>query len=107
MGCMGMSMDDFCRCTPSEFYAAWDAWSESYIRTERGMWERARMQALCTLQPYASKKLYAKDIMQFPWDKEDENIEILKDGKPEAPSEISREEFMERYRKARERRGIS
>ncbi len=99
MGCIGMSRDDFCRCTPSEFYAAWDAWSESRIRTERGMWERARMQALCTLQPYASKKLYAKDIMQFPWDKEDE--------KTEAPSEISREEIMERYRKARERRGMS
>ena len=107
MGCMGMSMDDFCRCTPSEFYAAWEAWSESRIRAERGMWERARTQSLCALQPYASKKLRPQDVMQFPWDKENEKTGKMEEGEPDTPSEISREEFMERYRKARERRGIS
>ena len=81
------------------------------------------MQALCTLQPYSKQKLKPQDIMTFPWEKEDGKMERWKDGKmerwkdgkmeewkdekTEAPSEVSREEIMERYRKARERRGIS
>lgn len=107
MGCLGMSLDDFYQCTPSEFYAVWEAWSENRSQTEHGMWERARMLALCTLQPYMNKKLRPQDVMQFPWDKENEKMGKSKDGEPETPSEISREEFMERYRKARERRGMS
>ena len=104
MGCIGMSRDDFCRCTPSEFYAAWESWSESRSQAEHGAWERARMQALCTLQPYSKQKLKPQDIMTFPWDASEEGR-----GKSEefnSPSEMSREEIMERYRKARERRGM-
>ena len=40
MGCMGMSMDDFCRCVPSEFYAAYEAWQELDSRREQAKWER-------------------------------------------------------------------
>ena len=35
MGCIGMSLDDFERCTPSEFYAAWKQWHEQMERMER------------------------------------------------------------------------
>ena len=63
-------MDDFCRCTPSEYYAAYEAWHGAVDAAERGKWERVRMQCLCILQPYSKDKLKARDIMQFAWDKE-------------------------------------
>lgn len=105
MGCMGMSLDDFCRCTPSEFYAVWEAWNENRSQSEHGMWERARMLAFCTLQPYMNKKLRPQDIMQFPWDKENQKLEAKREDS-NGEENLSREEFMERYRKARERRGL-
>lgn len=100
MGCMGMSMDDFCRCAPSEFYAAYEAWGEARERRERGEWERTRMQSLCMLQLYSKKRLEPGDVMRFPWE------ESKKKG-AENKKSISREELMERYRLARERAGLS
>lgn len=100
MGCMGMSMDDFCRCTPSEYYAAYEAWHDAVDAAERGKWERVRMQCLCILQPYSKDKLKARDIMQFVWDKEVQT-EI-----PEAKEELSREEIMKRYKIAAKRAGL-
>ena len=112
MGCMGMSMDDFCRCAPSEFYAAYEAWSEMRQQDDRGRWERARMQCLCTLQPYSKKQLKAEDIMQFPWD-EEANADVSNstnsgDGSssPSRENGLSHEELMARYRKAREKAGL-
>ena len=100
MGCMGMSRDDFCRCTPSEFRLTWEAWSEREERRERSAWERARMECLCMLQPYSKNKLRAQDVMVFPWEKEDDGA-----AKADRP-ELSREEMMERYREAMRRRGL-
>lgn len=100
MGCMGMSMDDFCRCAPSEFYEAYEAWNEHQERMERGAWERMRMQCLCSLQPYSKRRLKASDLMTFPWEKETTH-------EKEKKEELSHDEFMERYRKARERFGLS
>lgn len=91
MGCMGMGMDDFCRCTPSEFMATWNVWHEMHEHRERSAWERLRMQCLCTLQPYSKKTLEAKDIMSFPWDEGNEKKEDA----------ISKEELMRRYREAK------
>ena len=93
MGCIGMSMDDFCRCTPSEFRAAWEVWHEIHEQRARGAWERMRMQCLCTLQPYSNKNLDAKDIMQFPWDNEGE--------KKKEKEGINKEEMMRRYKAAK------
>lgn len=97
MGCMGMGMDDFCRCTPSEFRAAWDAWNEMRQSRERGAWERMRMQCLCTLQPWSKERLSARDIMKFPWD----------DTKEKASESIpDREEILRRYRKVKREAGL-
>ena len=100
MGCIGMSMDDFCRCTPSEFYAAYEAWNEMQTSRERGRWERIRMQCLCSMQPYSKSKLTPQDIMRFPW--EDKHLPQV--GKKE---KLSREEIMERYRAAKKRAGLN
>lgn len=102
MGCMGMSMDDFCRCTPSEFNKAYEAWGECQERLERSAWERMRMQCLCSLQPYSSKKLRAEDLMRFPWEEEQKKSPCQ-----EVQEELSHEEVMARYREAVERAGLS
>ena len=57
MGCIGMSLDDFERCTPSEFYAAWKQWHEQMERMERSSWERTRTLALVYAQPYSKHAL--------------------------------------------------
>lgn len=102
MGCMGMSMDDFCRCTPLEFYEAYDAWNHQEELREQAAWERIRMLCLCTLQPYSQKQLKATDVMRFPWDDEDKEPSSSRSRE----NELSHEELMERYRKARERMGL-
>jgi hypothetical protein len=94
---MGMGMDDFCRCTPSEFRSVWDAWNEMRLMKERESWEQLRMQCLCTLQPWSKKSLSAVDIMEFPWDSED--------GKP-AKESIDHSEILRRYRAAKNRAGL-
>lgn len=100
---MGMSVDDFCRCTPSEFTAAWTAWSEGEESRRRDAWERTRMLALCTLQPHTSQRLRPQDVMAFPWE----------NGRPEARTQTSshgtepREDVARRYREAKRRWGMS
>lgn len=107
MGCMGMSMDDFCRCTPSEFNEAYEAWGECQERLERGAWERMRMQCLCSLQPYSSKKLRAEDLMRFPWEVKSEEVRVKNSLADKGQEEMSHEEVMERYREAAKRAGLS
>ena len=105
MGCMGMGLDDFCRCTPSEFRAAWTAHAEREERLERDGWERVRMLAICSLQPYSQKRLEPADVMPLPWDKG-------KDGKTApgarnaADAAMTREELVARYEEAKRRRGL-
>ncbi len=66
-----MSLDDFDRCTPAEFRAIADSYAREEARYVEGEWERSRMQCLCSLQPWSEEKLTARDIMRFPWDKEE------------------------------------
>ena len=108
MGCMGMSRNDFCRCTPSEFYAAWEAWSEVRSMDERARWERMRMQCLCTLQPYSKKKLTARDVMRFPWEESEERREKGEESPSSRSREndMSHEELMARYRETKKARGL-
>lgn len=105
MGCMGMSMMDFCLCTPSEFYETWKVWNEMQLRREREAWERARMECLCTLQPWSKKRLKVQDVMQLPWDEMEKGLS----GKAEstgAQRELNHEELMARYRAAKKRMGL-
>ena len=83
LGCIGMSMDDFCRCTPSEFRAVYGGWRDMAEGLRREAWERTRMECLCSLQPYSKKRLAAEDIMRFAWDdaedgREDEEKKSLR-----------------------------
>lgn len=88
-----MSMDDFCRCVPSSFYAAYEAWRELNERREQAQWERMRMQCLCSLQPYSKNTLKPGDVMRFPWE-EEKPADAAQTGR----EELSHEELMARYR---------
>jgi hypothetical protein len=66
-----MSREDFLFCTPSEFRAIFDSWQQQQDRTNRTAWERTRMMCLCMLQPHSKKKMKARDVMEFPWEKKE------------------------------------
>lgn len=70
-GRMGMSIDDFCRCTPSLFAEIHEAYVKKMEMAEQSLWERTRMECLFMLQPYSKKTLKASDVMTFPWDKKE------------------------------------
>lgn len=97
LGCMGMSIKDFSQCTPSEFYESWQAYNEREERNERGEWERMRMVCLCSLQPYSKRGLTARDVMTFPWEKEE---------KPTSVETLSDEDIMKRYDEVKRLRGL-
>ena len=68
LGRLGMSFDDFCRCTPGEFRAALEAFREESEARERAAWDRARFTAACILQPHTRRRLRPQDVARFPWD---------------------------------------
>lgn len=72
-----MSVDDFCRCTPSEFRAVYKAWAESEQRRERSAWERTRMLCTTMLQPYSKKGLEPTDVFRFKWEENEDDSEDL------------------------------
>lgn len=79
-----MSLDDFDRCDPLDLKAILKAWD----RGERDKWERMRILASITIQPWCKGSLSPSKVCPLPWDKESdqEEHEIL-----------SREEAKERY----------
>ena len=89
-------MQDFERCTPSEFNAVFDVWNNWQEKLEQGKWERVRMSSLCSLQPYSKKRLSASDIMEFPWEKKEKTT----------ADTTSREEMLERFAEAKKRYGL-
>lgn len=97
MGCIGMSREDFERCTPSEFYKAWERWAETRRDAERSAWERTRVSALFALQPYAKGTLRPHEFLPLPWDEEQS---------PEEREEVSKEEFNARFEAAKQRFGL-
>lgn len=97
MGCIGMSLRDFERCTPAEFYAVWNRWQKREELAQRDGWERTRMLALFMVQPWSENRLTARDILRFPWD--------------EAPTEEHKEQeentdVAARFEAARKRYGL-
>ena len=79
VGDIGMSIDDFCRCTPAEFRAVADAWNKNKERMERSGWSRARLLATVILQPYSESPLGPQDVMIFPWEKEGQEEKLTTD----------------------------
>lgn len=92
-----MSLDDFCRCTPNEFYEAYCKWAERQRDIERSAWERTRILALFAVQPFAKKSLKAHELLPLPWD----NIK-----KQESGEQISKDELNRRFNEAKKKYGL-
>ena len=95
MGCLGMSLSDFERCTPLEFHSVFDAWRNRAEQIDRSEWERVRYTCMCMLQPYSKKKLRPRDVAVFPWERRSEPKVVE-----------SKEEEEARYQAALKRYGI-
>ncbi len=95
MGYIGMTVDDFCRCTPSEFVAVYEGWMESEQRREHADWERTRTQVTFMLQPYSKHALDPRAIFPFPWEKKEDGSETL-----------SAKEIWENFNRAKEEQGL-
>lgn len=92
-----MSLQDFDRCSPSEFDEVCRQWELTHVRDP---WERARFLACCMLQPYSKKTLRVTDVCRFDWDKEPSGH-----GQPHGGSTRERfEELVERMEKSKERK---
>ncbi len=74
LGCVGMSLEDFERCTPFEFNEVMLQWRENQERIDRTTWDQTRFLATAMLQPYSKKTLKATDIARFPWDEKKEEV---------------------------------
>ena len=68
MGCVGMSLDDFDHCTPSEFNAIAEQWRSNQRRLSIEGWDQARTIAVSVLQPYSKKPLKLTDICVLSFD---------------------------------------
>ena len=44
---------------------------------EQGDWTRTRFIAYCNLQKSSSKSISPKDLITFPWEKEDDNTDQI------------------------------
>ncbi len=97
-GCIGLSLQDFERCTPSEFRAIFDAWHERAQSLERSEWEQTRFLCACVLQYGAKKTLDVRNVLPLPWDKTEG--QSLTQG-------LSDTELKARYESAKKRYGFT
>ncbi|MDO5395654.1 MAG: hypothetical protein Q4F07_06790 [Bacteroidales bacterium] len=74
VGCIGLSLDDFCNCDYDEFESICRSWSEMTEGQTREAWERARMIATICIQPHLRKRISPQKLLPFPWDKKKAEI---------------------------------
>ena len=90
VGNIGMPYNDFCAITPEEFNHIYRADIEERTAQYQDSWERMRMLATISIQPYAKNALTPQKLLSFPWEKK----------KPEhtkvAPA-VSKEDALKRF----------
>ena len=97
---MGMSLQDFDQCTPLEFEKIFEMWHDSQDMAFRTGWEQIRNLAVCILQPYATKALEPRDVMEFEWDRDGKTVVHTK-------SEEEREAEKRHYEEVKKARGLT
>lgn len=70
LGCVGLSLGDFCQLTPDELAEIVRQWRDRDTYAYRDRWEQARLIGQCALAPYSKKGVKATDIIRFAWDAE-------------------------------------
>lgn len=76
-----MRYDDFLDLTPRTFWNALSGHYEAEQYKEQTTWERTRWLACQLLSPHVKqgRELTPKDLIEFPWEKEDKEVEIPTD----------------------------
>lgn len=69
LGCIRLSFDDFCGCTPEEFESICKAYHDQREADYKDEWERMRLLATYAIQPHIKKKITAQNLLPLPWDK--------------------------------------
>lgn len=91
VGNIGLPYGDFCALTPGEFGYIYKAYSDERTALYRDSWERVRMLAAITIQPYASKGLTPHSLLPFPWDAEGVPTRSAESG------QVSKEDALRRF----------
>lgn len=68
VGCVGLSIDDFCKCDIDEFEAICRAWSDMLEAQNRDDWEQMRLLAAVSIQPHVRKRIIPRQLIPLPWD---------------------------------------
>ena len=68
LGCVRLSLDDFCGLTPKEFANVARAHADHAEWRHRDDWERMRMLAAMTMQPHVKNRLRPQSLLPFPWE---------------------------------------
>lgn len=68
VGVIGISYNDFCRCTPDELEAIFKAYGEAQSEREKDAWERMRISTAIGVQPHVKRKITPKSLIPLPWD---------------------------------------
>lgn len=74
VGCVGMSVDDFCACDFDEFSGIFRAWQRMRESDERERWEQTRILAWFCVQPHVKKRITPKQLLPLPWDKREGGV---------------------------------
>lgn len=93
LGCIGLSLADFCVLTPDEWAEVYRNYREMLDEREKLEWERLRLLCAYTIQPHSRKKINPKKMMSFPWDNE----------KMESQNLVSREVGRDRFEKMKQK----
>lgn len=97
---MGMSLQDFDQCTPLEFEKIFEMWHEARQMSIKTSWEQTRQLAVCILQPWATKELCPRDVMEFEWDQPEKKAPAKKTRK-------EREAERRHYEEVKKARGLT
>ena len=73
MGRVGMSREDFERCTPLEFTKIVQASNEKTEIAIKAGWEQTRAQVISVANLFSKTAIDPKKAWPFPWEKEEEN----------------------------------
>ncbi len=98
VGCIGMSHDDFCKCTFIEFESICRAWRDMTEGRSHDAWDRTRTVAAICIQPHVKRRITPHQLLPLPWD----NKPIKR--KNTAP-ELTPEEKQKRFEKITKRLG--
>lgn len=100
MGVMGLAYDDFCRLTPGEYAAVYEAYADNADALRRDEWERTRTAAWLSLQPYIKRGVTPERLLPLPWDRQ--NVHARQTEQRRMPT---KEERLQRFRQLLERTG--